>query len=107
MIYDAGTNIWSNIADLPIATAGGDAITLRDGTMVLAGGGDNTLYWPHGNKGSHAFNPTNNTWTTIGTLITGRNSGETIELQAGGLAVIGGGHKNKAISIDTWVLMIR
>ena len=106
-IYNATSNSWSSIAALPVATSGGDAIILRNGTLVLAGGGDNTLYWPHGNRSIYSFNQTNNSWVTIGTLVTGRNSGETIELQAGGLVVIGGGIGNAARSIDTWEMMVR
>ena len=107
MIYNAGSNSWSNTASLPVATSGGDAITLRDGTLVLAGGGDNTLYWPHGNKSIYSFNVATSRWVTIGTLVTGRNSAETIEMQAGGLAVIGGGIKNAARSTDSWEMMVR
>ena len=107
IIYNASSNTWSNTTSLPIATSGGDAITLRNGTLVLSGGGDNTLYWPHGNSSVYSFDPSNNRWTTIGTLVTGRNSGETIEMQAGGIVVIGGGIKNAARSTDTWEMMVR
>ena len=107
MIYNANSDSWTTIASLPVATSGGDAITLRDGTLVLAGGGDNTLYWPHGNKSIYSFNVSTSRWVTIGTLVTGRNSAETIEMQAGGLAVIGGGIKNAARSTDSWEMMIR
>lgn len=107
IIYNAASNSWSNITSLPIATSGGDAITLRDGTLVLSGGGDNTLYWPHGNSSVYSFNPSNNRWTTIGTMVKGRNSGATIEMQAGGIVVIGGGVNNAARSTDTWEMMIR
>lgn len=107
MIYSAARNSWTTIASLPVATSGGDAIILRDGTLVLAGGGDNTLYWPHGNPGIYSFNTSNNSWLKIGTLVKGRNSAETIEMQAGGIAVIGGGVKNAARSTDSWEMMIR
>ena len=92
---------------MPVATSGGDALRLRDGTLVLAGGGDNTLYWPHGNKDILAYNQTTKFWSSIAKLVVGRNSGETIELQAGGIAVIGGGTGNKALSVNSWELLIR
>ncbi len=107
-IYDANTNLWSRAGALPVATAGGRALTLRDGTLVIAGGGDNTLYFPHGNKGLYSFNPTTRTWSTLGLLVEGRQSPEAFELQAGGIAVVGGGaYKNRADSVDTWELMVR
>lgn len=107
MIYDAASNSWSNVASLPVPSAGGGKLILRDGTLVLTTGGDNTLYWPHGNKSLYSFDPKTNTWATLGTLITGRNSAATIELQAGGLAVIGGGTFNAARSTDSWELLVR
>jgi N-acetylneuraminic acid mutarotase len=107
-IYDAATNSWSAAGALPVATSGGRALTLKDGTRVISGGGDNTLYFPHGNKGVYAFDLPTKTWKTIALMVAGRQSPETIELQAGGIAVIGGGaFKNRADSVNTWELLIR
>lgn len=106
-VYSAASNSWATAPSLPVATSGGDAMTLADGTMLLSGGGDNTLYWPHGNKDILALNPSNLSWSVLGSLATGRNGGELIELQAGGLAVVGGGINNAARSTNSWELMLR
>jgi hypothetical protein len=74
-IYSARTGTWSAAADMPSPVAGGTAVTLRDGRVLLVGG-QNMLGGAGGSNTALLFDPRTNSWSsTANTMSANRGSG--------------------------------
>ena len=87
-VYDATTNAWTQLANLP-GNRYGAVGYWRNGLFLVAGGDDNITV--PGLTSTLAYNPTTNTWSTFGTLVTDRVHAAGTMLDNDTAIIVGGG----------------
>lgn len=107
-IFDPETQKFADAANFPVDIAYQIAVTLNDGRVLVAGGGNSTAIYSE----AYIYNPANNTWTQAASMSTPRmNHAATLlndgrVLVSGGLALAGDPDLSSAEiydpSNDTW-----
>ncbi len=87
-VYNATTNAWTQLANLPTNRYGAVGYW-RSGLFLVAGGDDNIT--PPAFTSTLAYNPTTNSWSTIGSLVTDRNLAAGTMLDGDTAIIVGGG----------------
>jgi hypothetical protein len=86
-IYDAATRTWTRTGDMLGARAGHSATLLKDGTVLVAGGGTSPT---HPVDTSETFDPASGSWSAAGKLHAANGSPAATPLLDGRLLVAGG-----------------
>jgi Abnormal spindle-like microcephaly-assoc'd, ASPM-SPD-2-Hydin/Galactose oxidase, central domain/Kelch motif len=88
-LYDPTTGAWSSAGSLSVARTGHTA-TLLPGGKVLVTGGCAELTCSPATAVSELYDPTSNSWSTTGSLNTGRYSHTAVLLKTGKVLAVGG-----------------
>lgn len=87
-VYNATTNAWTQLANLP-GNRYGAVGYWRSGLFLVAGGDDNIT--PPAFTSTLAYNPTTNSWSTVGNLLTDRILAAGTMLDSSTAIIVGGG----------------
>jgi N-acetylneuraminic acid mutarotase len=96
-IYDPGANTWTYGASMSTARAGATGTTLGDGTFLVAGGDNGSVYL----NSSERYDPATGAWTFSGNLGAPRE-GHTADLLASGKVLASGGDTRGIHSSELW-----
>jgi N-acetylneuraminic acid mutarotase len=92
-LYDPTANTWANAASMPDARTGQAAALLHSGKVLVAGGQTATAdpASPSGyTRTAELYDPASDTWSSAGTMSTGRFQPEMTVLEDGRVLVTGG-----------------
>ncbi len=87
-IYDPRHDTWTRAAPLPFGRAGSAAVRLRDGSVLVAGGGQSAM-WAERYVPAERYIPSSNTWVPAGR--TAAREGESALLLRDGRVILLGG----------------
>jgi MYXO-CTERM domain-containing protein len=91
-VYDPIANAWSATASMTTARSAHAAVLLRDGRVLVMGGGGNGLGAQAGLASAEILDPVAGTWSPAGTLATSRYYFSATRLRDGRVLVTGGVH---------------
>ncbi|HEV2488405.1 MAG TPA: kelch repeat-containing protein [Candidatus Acidoferrales bacterium] len=88
-LYDPSTGVWSSAGNLSVARVGHTATLLSSGKVLVTGGCTSSLCGA-ATAISELYDPTSNSWSTTGNLITARYFHDAVRLKTGKVLVVGG-----------------
>ncbi len=97
-VYNATTNAWTQLANLPTNRYGAVGYW-RNGLFLVAGGDENNT--PPAFFSTLAYNPTTNTWSTFANLVTDRNLAAGTMLDGDAAIIVGGGFSSAGTLIGS------
>lgn len=89
-VFDASTNRWQTLARAPLPLTQHTAVLLKDGTILVVGGMTGDQSNGQSTAAAEIYNPTTNTWATVGSLAKARQ-GHTATLLPDGRVLVTGG----------------
>ncbi|MGZ3433148.1 MAG: Kelch repeat-containing protein [Isosphaeraceae bacterium] len=89
-LYDSSTGAFRLTGSMPVARIGQVAVPLDDGRVILAGGGDDTIW---------SYDPVSGSFASAGRMLKPRAGVTAVELQTGVILFVGGAHN---ICCDEW-----
>jgi len=90
-LYDPATNTWSSAGEVYMPRSAHTATLLYSGQVLVTGGNWQFLPSSHP-QDAQLYDPTTNTWTTVGAMPRGRTNHLALRLFSGSVMVLGGGY---------------
>ncbi|RKI36567.1 hypothetical protein D7Y27_28020 [Corallococcus sp. AB004] len=94
-IYTPATNAWTSLGALPTGLLPEIVVSLADGRVLVAGGGNATVRY------ASLFHPTTNTWAATGGLLAQIISTNAVRMPDGTVLAFGGRDPNNFIPLTT------
>jgi len=89
-LYDPRTNTWADAGSMQTARSGQAAVLLESGKVLVAGGVTTGDTSPSYTDTAEIYDPANDSWTTAGTMSTGRLDPTMTVLEDGRVLIAGG-----------------